>query len=166
MSQANRNQQTEGMAATVESLQKENAKLRHKVDKLTKYIDELEAFLKDEAAVYEDAASADPLTEIRTFSRGKETAFQYVLDILKKLKPDEDQTQIVETQDMYYEKEIKLGNTISFFYSPSAETAASLKVIFKERAANDPENLVEMIRFYLKQMPENLNSAINMTFVP
>ncbi|MCP4218566.1 MAG: hypothetical protein GY765_28285 [bacterium] len=150
----------------LESLRTENDALRKKITKMERYIEELEAFLKDEAAVYETEAAEAPITEIRTFSRGKETAFHYVLDILQKLKPKDTVLRREDAQDLYYEKEVKVGNTLSFFYSPDGETAAAFKELLKERASDSPESIVEMLRYYLKQMPEDLNCAINITFVP
>ncbi|MCP4149168.1 MAG: hypothetical protein GY757_15585 [bacterium] len=149
------------------SLTKENALLKEKVENMTRYVEELENFLKDEAELSGSAAADDPITQIRTYSRGKESAFQYVLDILRKLKPEEEQQSVPDDgQDAYYEKEIKLGNTISFFYSPAGSVTSTLKMIFKERATHDAESIIEMLRLYMKQIPKELNCSINMTFVP
>jgi wobble nucleotide-excising tRNase len=74
----------------ITALEKENQELKNEVESLTQYVEQLEDFLKDEAAIYADSAEEEDITQIRTYSRGKETAFQYVLENINKMKPKKD----------------------------------------------------------------------------
>ncbi|MCP5045759.1 MAG: hypothetical protein GY940_01205 [bacterium] len=87
MDNMDRDKKITELSGRVNALETENRELKKEVESLNHYIEQLEDFLKDEAEVYADAADEDEVTQIRTFSRGKETAFQYVLDNLAKTKP-------------------------------------------------------------------------------
>jgi cell division protein FtsB len=86
------NEKIKELSKRVVALETENQELKKEVASLNQYVEQLEDFLKDEAAIYADSAEEDEVTQIRTYARGKETAFQYVLDNINKMKPKKEPT--------------------------------------------------------------------------